>query len=213
MGMANRSDEWDGDQAELLSHQQWVLRLARGIVGNGARAEDLAQDALLAAWAHPSGTISNLRAWLRQVVRTQALAGVRSDTRRASRESRVARRDWAEANADLSERAESHRRLVRDGGDDAWMRILTPVLTRSGRQVESNILALMSIKALWAVGSAAVLLIALMLSTTRGLEPPPMLDQGWPIGRVELDEESDSADSALLHSAPPARLGSGRATG
>ena len=38
---------------ELLRQAAWVRRLARGLVSGDADADDLAQDALLAAWRRP----------------------------------------------------------------------------------------------------------------------------------------------------------------
>ena len=57
--------------AALLSHADFVRRLARALVGQDSDAEDLVQEAYLATPVHPPRDLDAgpLRSWLRSVVR------------------------------------------------------------------------------------------------------------------------------------------------
>ena len=61
--------------------------LALGLVRDPHAAEDVAQDAALAALLHPPPAGAALRPWLGQVVRRFAWRRARSERRRADRES------------------------------------------------------------------------------------------------------------------------------
>ncbi|MGE3164640.1 MAG: sigma-70 family RNA polymerase sigma factor [Planctomycetota bacterium] len=96
----------------LFEHSAWVRRLALRLVADDARADDLAQDAWLAANEAELRDPGAVRAWLRTLVRHLASRGRRSEQRRREREARVARDESLPATADLVERAELQRRLV-----------------------------------------------------------------------------------------------------
>lgn len=74
----------------LLEHRDFVRRLATQLVRDDALAEDVAQDAWLAAVANPPRR-DGVRAWLRQVARRLAMRHRRTETRRLRREALVAR--------------------------------------------------------------------------------------------------------------------------
>ena len=60
------------DPGELLEHADFLRALARGLLGDAARADDVVQDAYLAALERPPVTLDArgaLRSWLGKVVR------------------------------------------------------------------------------------------------------------------------------------------------
>jgi len=74
---------------ELLSQRDFLRRLARGLLGDEALAEDVVQEAELRALEHrPAG---NLRAWLATVTRRLALNAHRGRGRRSAHERAAAR--------------------------------------------------------------------------------------------------------------------------
>ncbi|MEM7205038.1 MAG: sigma-70 family RNA polymerase sigma factor [Planctomycetota bacterium] len=97
--------------AELLAHAPWVRQLAGELVGDASRADDVAQDAMLAALQRPPRP-GNVRGWLATVVTNATRAQRRADRRRAARERRAARPERAPATADVVARAGVHRQLV-----------------------------------------------------------------------------------------------------
>ena len=74
---------------EILAHSDWVRRLALGLVGNEAGADDLTQEALLRAIERPPAKGSSLRAWFARVVRNLAIDHGRRRQRRQAREWKV----------------------------------------------------------------------------------------------------------------------------
>jgi RNA polymerase sigma-70 factor (ECF subfamily) len=96
----------------LLRESAWVRRLARGLVGEGAAADDLAQDVLVAALDRRPGLEgSRLRGWLHTVARRLALRtrerrGLREHVERAT-----APRDDADRAADLAADRDADRRV------------------------------------------------------------------------------------------------------
>jgi RNA polymerase sigma-70 factor (ECF subfamily) len=91
----------------LLEHSEFLRALARSILRDNHAAEDVAQDALLAAGRRPG-----VRAWLGTVARNLAVSRLRGDRRRARRERAAAR---PEAHGDVPEavaRLEAQQRVV-----------------------------------------------------------------------------------------------------
>jgi RNA polymerase sigma-70 factor (ECF subfamily) len=78
-------------------YSEWSMlfvSVARHVTGDPALAEDCVHDALLRVWRTPnrfSGDRQLLRAYLIASVRNEALAAMRSDSRRGAREERAAR--------------------------------------------------------------------------------------------------------------------------
>ncbi len=74
----------------LLEHATWLRRLAAGIVGDSARADDVVQDTWVAALSRPPSLDRPVRPWLVRVLRNAARFRWRSDVNRSSREEAVA---------------------------------------------------------------------------------------------------------------------------
>jgi RNA polymerase sigma-70 factor (ECF subfamily) len=74
------------DLAALLEHSTWVRRLAGSLVRDDALADDLTQEAWLAAMRHPPDKGRPLRPWLAQVLRNLVRMRFRGDRRRQGRE-------------------------------------------------------------------------------------------------------------------------------
>ena len=83
----------------LLRHQAWLRRLAASLVADAARADDLTQQALLAALERPPADAT--RPWLAAVARNLARRLGASDLRRADRERAVAPSELLPATDDL----------------------------------------------------------------------------------------------------------------
>lgn len=61
------------DEGELQALWSFAHRVGRGIGVTREMAEDVAQEALLRLTALPPGSVQNLRAWLRVVVRNEVM--------------------------------------------------------------------------------------------------------------------------------------------
>lgn len=72
------------DPSELLSHASWLRQLARSLVHE--EADDLVQDAWVAALRRPPRNAGSLRPWLRRVTTNAARLRWRGDTNRSTRE-------------------------------------------------------------------------------------------------------------------------------
>ena len=74
---------------ELLAHQEFVHRLARHLVGDEHRADDIVQDVWMAALERPPHGLRSVRAWLTRVTRNLATNEARSVRNRRAREERA----------------------------------------------------------------------------------------------------------------------------
>jgi RNA polymerase sigma factor (sigma-70 family) len=99
------------DALALLTQQDWVRRLARGLVRDRATADDLAQEAWIVAARDP-GRPRDARAFLAGVVRRLASVQRRGSGRRDRRERVVARAEALPSSEALIERLELQRLLV-----------------------------------------------------------------------------------------------------
>ena len=96
-------------------HAGFVRRLARSLVRDESRADDVVQETWLAALEEPPrSTGDGLRGWLATVARNLARKAGRGDSRRKNRETSVARREATASVADTAERQEMLR-LLTDG--------------------------------------------------------------------------------------------------
>jgi len=96
----------------LLAHRAWVRALACRLADNAVDADDLEQDAwLAAARARPHDGIG-IRAWFAKVMRNRAAERHRLEVRRTTRESVVARPEETSGGAALVVDAEAHARVV-----------------------------------------------------------------------------------------------------
>jgi RNA polymerase sigma-70 factor (ECF subfamily) len=98
----------------LLRHREWVSSVARTLVRDHATADDLAQEAWLAAVRRPPADVPSPRGWLTAVLRRSAWKARRGASRRETRERVAARPEAAPAAADVVAQAETHARLVRE---------------------------------------------------------------------------------------------------
>lgn len=96
----------------LLAHREWVRSLARRLTDNAVDADDLEQDAwLAAASARPRDGVG-IRAWFAKVMRNRAAERHRLDSNRVTREAVVARQIGVRSGAALVVDAEAHTRVV-----------------------------------------------------------------------------------------------------
>ena len=96
---------------ELLAHQDFLRRLARGLAPDAAAAEDLVQDTWVAA-LELSTPPSRPRAWLAGVLRNCAAQGARRRGRRREREALCRREEAMPTTAEIVEGVELQRVLV-----------------------------------------------------------------------------------------------------
>lgn len=98
---------------ELTAQAGWIRELAGQLVSDQARADDVAQETLLAAWSSPPRDRTGLRAWLSTVARNVARRAGRSDRRRRDHEEGHAfDRSRANEEDELADRALRMRGLV-----------------------------------------------------------------------------------------------------
>src|SRR5882672_4636988 len=97
----------------LLENTGWMKGLARGLVRDPHRAEDLVQDAAVALLQKRSAAIRSPGSWLRGVLGKLASRSRRDDDRRRRREERVARLERVtESPEGVLERAELRRTIL-----------------------------------------------------------------------------------------------------
>jgi RNA polymerase sigma-70 factor (ECF subfamily) len=121
LALIERARAGDGRAFEDLARrdERALYRHAARIVGPGADAEDVVQDALLSAWKSiRSFEGTSFRAWLFRIVTNRALDRVRSKRRRAELPLEPSDDDevqWAEpasAGPELADLASAHEALV-----------------------------------------------------------------------------------------------------
>src|SRR5262245_32460615 len=88
----------------LLVHDRFVRALAHGLLADAAAAEDVAQEAWLAALRRGSAELGSFPRWIGGVVRNLAEKTRRGAQRRAEREARVARGERVPSAAEVLER-------------------------------------------------------------------------------------------------------------
>lgn len=100
------------DPNELVAHAFGVRALARSLVGDANSADDVVQDACLAALTRPPTGGTPRRAWFIGVVRNLARTTRRRTARRERRERAAARAEVVSPAAQAAEEIETHQRLV-----------------------------------------------------------------------------------------------------
>lgn len=100
------------EPGRLLQHAEAVRSLARALTGDAQRADDLVQDACLAAIRTPPRAGTPHRAWFVRVVRNLAARTLRDEARRSQRERAAARPEHVSGAADVAAEIEAHRLLV-----------------------------------------------------------------------------------------------------
>ncbi|MCE9637488.1 MAG: sigma-70 family RNA polymerase sigma factor [Planctomycetes bacterium] len=96
----------------LLTQHAWVRGLARKLVRSDADADDLAQEAWLAAVKSPPRSESAARGWFAAVLRNGSRQAHRGATRRDRCEQGAAHDEAGPSAVDVVARAEEHRRVV-----------------------------------------------------------------------------------------------------
>ena len=100
------------DTQTLLAHSQFVRALARQLVRDENRAEDVVQDTWLAALKRPPRSLRGLRSWLRTTVRNFVSLSARSERRRGQRERVAARPEALPATDALVQRMDLQQRMM-----------------------------------------------------------------------------------------------------
>jgi RNA polymerase sigma factor (sigma-70 family) len=100
------------DPEELLANTCWVRALARGLLADGHRADDVVQSTLAAAVEQPPRADVPLRPWLARVARNFAFQTLRSERRRARYETAAVRRDPSALPDASAERADTFLTVV-----------------------------------------------------------------------------------------------------
>ncbi len=99
----------------LLTHAEWVRRVARDLVRDPHTAEDLAQDTMLRAIQNAPERIRSPRHWLGRILRNVVRERYRRDMRRQSREQVAASRaEDAPSSDELAFRVDAHRQVVEE---------------------------------------------------------------------------------------------------
>ena len=101
----------------LLADLPWVRRLAKSLVGDTHRAEDLTQEAYRVALEKAPRDGGSLRGWMATVLRNLARMDARGASRRRAREDAVAEERAAEAGEPVDQlvaRLATHRRVVEE---------------------------------------------------------------------------------------------------
>lgn len=97
----------------LLAEREWVRSLARTLTRDENAADDLEQEAWLAAVQRPPGDVSTPRGWLATVLRRAAGKDRRGQSRRDRRERAAARPEAIPPALDVVAAAEWHARVAR----------------------------------------------------------------------------------------------------
>lgn len=92
---------------DLLSHSEWVRRLAYSLARNADDAQDLVQETWVTAIAHPPRRGDNLKGWFRKLVRNKWLDLKKADSSRAGRERSTARSEVEPDTTELVRRADA----------------------------------------------------------------------------------------------------------
>ena len=105
---------WDGDAGhrELIEQQAFLRRLARRLVNDEHGAEDLVQDASVAALEGTPRTLVSMRSWLARVVRNRAANRARDDRLRTAREVEAASPDLPETPEEVARHLAVQRRVL-----------------------------------------------------------------------------------------------------
>jgi len=96
---------------ELLTHKDWVSSLARSLASDQETAEDISQEAWLAALKNPPRPETS-RAWFCQVLRSQATRQTRRDSMRRDRERQSVSPEGSHHSGAAQERAQMLQQVV-----------------------------------------------------------------------------------------------------
>lgn len=97
---------------DLLARSGWIRDLARRLAADVHQAEDLAQDAWVAALSRPPARTVSMRGWMARVLRNRAFEERRQGAARREREGTAARREPEPSTDELVERLDLHRQIA-----------------------------------------------------------------------------------------------------
>ena len=98
--------------ALLMEHQAFLKRLARSLVFDDQRAEDVVQDSFVVALEKPMPAPARLRGWLAGIVRNKARRSHRRERRLRERHAHVARGEALPSTVDMAARLEAQRTIA-----------------------------------------------------------------------------------------------------
>ncbi|QDV08277.1 ECF RNA polymerase sigma factor SigL [Planctomycetes bacterium Poly30] len=105
--------EQDSQRIEsMLAHSEWVRAMARRLITDPSRADDVVQEGWLVALRRPPKTATNLRGWWSTVIRNQARQMGRSEGRRRERERKASKPESQSDLEELARRASVQREVV-----------------------------------------------------------------------------------------------------
>jgi len=96
----------------LLTHAEFIRGLARRLIRDEQKAEDVAQDVWVAALEKPAGDVASVRAWLAGTARNLVRRGLRTEERARRRERAAARPERERSTDELIEAERARRRVV-----------------------------------------------------------------------------------------------------
>lgn len=102
--MSAGSEDRSRLREELIAHQEYLRRVARGLLADQFAADDLVQETLLRSMEHPPALDRPIRPWLKAVLRSRLKDRVRREGRRAQREASSSRADHEASAADEAAR-------------------------------------------------------------------------------------------------------------
>ncbi len=108
----NQGPQHPPNAEKLFEHTEFLTRLANGLVGDAHAADDLVQDAFVAALEHPPLSRSSLGSWLASVIRNRASNRLRQESNRVQRESDSARHESQDSDSLSVDRIEFQREML-----------------------------------------------------------------------------------------------------
>lgn len=110
--MASDSPQAGFIPPELLEHDGFVRNLARSLIFDETRVDDVVQETWLAVLKNPPTELGSPRAWLSRVVRNFVYKAARDDDRRLRREEVAARAEAVPSVDEVNEREALRRRII-----------------------------------------------------------------------------------------------------
>jgi len=100
------------DAEEILAQAAWARRLARVLVRDEHRADDLAQDALESGLRRRASLTGSVKSWLAGTLRNLNKEAIRGDRRRLEREARAAISESSDGAGEHVEKLEAQREMA-----------------------------------------------------------------------------------------------------
>ena len=97
---------------ELLTHETWLRRLAKGLVGSDSDVDDLLQETWMSAMRRPPDDRGPVQPWLSRVLRNTFYMRKRSEGRRGDREERAEIPEAEPTPEEWTQRLQLHSQLA-----------------------------------------------------------------------------------------------------